>query len=954
MPKIKTRETHKDIKVLDKASIAGERMKNAFIRSKDTAANLADDGQITPEEYAEDRVQYAAEDLAHDAGHTVTDQGKKLARRGRDAVREHREHPKEPKQTYEPTAEQPPAQEAARRSAIHQAEERAAASRQSEYPVEWNEIKSESFSSEAPEHFTPTEAPVQPVPQEATAEPEVSYSPSPYSARTFQRDPEPDVRETSLPRLKTREGYEASAYNEETPTPSETKHRAQQLLKQNTTSVPENHKNAPGIHEVSSAEIKEAGPTFWDQPLTVQEEVRPTFWDEPLSRSEGARPIFWDEHQVRPEQSVSSYKVYTDHGHMRPVDSRKGIKTLDAVSPEAAPEIKQLTPTERGRQFAIKQAEQRAKMTSTEQEWPSVRPDNADIAPASPASVTAPRMEAAEPELPSVSHQNVEPMSKRVEDHKVKTAKNKTGQAPRSASTPHTGTTTVETVSDSPAMPSPYGRSVIGQRELGKAAEEAKKRPGKGAIKTAERTEKTIKQSARSTQKATVKTAQKTAKSSQKVIKTAEQTSKTAIKTAQATAKATQKSAQAAAKAAQKAAAVARETARAAAVAAKAVAKAVAAAVKAIIAGVKELVAAIAAGGWVAVVAIVLICLIGLILVSPFGIFFSGSNRDDGAVSASAAVARVNYDFAAQLGALQEGDYDDIVISGSMADWPEVLAVFAVKVAGSEDVDAMDVATLDPARVAKLTAVFWDMNNISSEVETIDHPDSDPDDEVDDSWTESILHITITAKTAEEMKTQYRFSEKQKTMLDELLENRDALLELIGDLQYISADAESVMRHLPDDLSDERRKVVKTACSLVGKVNYFWGGKSLVIGWDSRWGSIQKVWAEGSSTTGTYRPYGLDCSGFVDWVFYNMSGGTYVIGHGGGAASQHDYCHRISFEEAAPGDLVFYPEDEHVGIVAGWSETEELMIIHCASGYNNVVITGVAGFESIGRPFYFD
>ena len=56
MPKIKTRETHRDIKVLDKASVAGERMKNAFIRSKDTAKNLADDGQITPEEYAEDSV----------------------------------------------------------------------------------------------------------------------------------------------------------------------------------------------------------------------------------------------------------------------------------------------------------------------------------------------------------------------------------------------------------------------------------------------------------------------------------------------------------------------------------------------------------------------------------------------------------------------------------------------------------------------------------------------------------------------------------------------------------------------------------------------------------------------------------------------------------------------------------------------------------------------------------
>lgn len=54
-----------------------------------------------------------------------------------------------------------------------------------------------------------------------------------------------------------------------------------------------------------------------------------------------------------------------------------------------------------------------------------------------------------------------------------------------------------------------------------------------------------------------------------------------------------------------------------------------------------------------------------------------------------------------------------------------------------------------------------------------------------------------------------------------------------------------------------------------------------MIGWDSRWGTMQKVWAAGSPSTGTYRPYGMDCSGFVDWVFYNMSGGSYIIGHGG-------------------------------------------------------------------------
>lgn len=113
------------------------------------------------------------------------------------------------------------------------------------------------------------------------------------------------------------------------------------------------------------------------------------------------------------------------------------------------------------------------------------------------------------------------------------------------------------------------------------------------------------------------------------------------------------------------------------------------------------------------------------------------------------------------------------------------------------------------------------------------------------------------------------------------------------------------------------------------------------------------MWADGNSTTGTYRPYGLDCSGFVDWTFYNVSNGEYVIGHGGGARMQHTYCTSISWEESQPGDLVFYPEDTHVGIVGGRDENGNLLIVHCASGANNVVITGLVGFTSIGRPLYY-
>ena len=253
--------------------------------------------------------------------------------------------------------------------------------------------------------------------------------------------------------------------------------------------------------------------------------------------------------------------------------------------------------------------------------------------------------------------------------------------------------------------------------------------------------------------------------------------------------------------------------------------------------------------------------------------------------------------------------------------------MFAAKVAGSDGADAADVATIDADRIGRLKAVFWDMNALTSEVETIDHPDSDPDDDTDDSWTEKILHITLTPKAAADMPTAYGFTTRQTDALDELLSDRAALSALAEDLTVTRADARELLDALPDDLDLERRAVVEAACSLVGKVNYHWDGKTLVIGWDSRWGQLQKVTAEGNSTTGTYRPYGLDCSGFVDWVFYNATDGAYYPGHGGGATMQHSYCTPISWEDTLPSDLVFYPGDEHVG-TAG-EVVAEVVIVYC-------------------------
>lgn len=340
---------------------------------------------------------------------------------------------------------------------------------------------------------------------------------------------------------------------------------------------------------------------------------------------------------------------------------------------------------------------------------------------------------------------------------------------------------------------------------------------------------------------------------------------------------------------------------------------------------------------------------------APFGVLFAGENVGEGNVPVSAAIAQINFRFNELLEELQTEElYDEVKLQGDMALWTEVLAVFAAKVAGA-DADATDVATMDADRIDKLEAVFREMNEVSHEVESIEHSDSNPDDEIDDSWTERILHITITPKSAEKMLEQYRFSSYQASAMKELLEQEAMLQELVEDTTWLCEEAKTVLQRLTEDLSPERRAVIEAACSLVGKVDYFWGGKSLELGWDERWGQLQKVWAVGNSTTGTYRPFGLDCSGFVDWVFYNATDGEVILGRGGGAASQHSYCTNISWEEAQIGDLVFYADDSHVGIVVGWDETGGILVVHCSAEYKNVAITKKKGFHVVGRPkMYFD
>ena len=91
------------------------------------------------------------------------------------------------------------------------------------------------------------------------------------------------------------------------------------------------------------------------------------------------------------------------------------------------------------------------------------------------------------------------------------------------------------------------------------------------------------------------------------------------------------------------------------------------------------------------------------------------------------------------------------------------------------------------------------------------------------------------------------------------------------------------------------------------------------------------------------RPNGLDCSGFVTWAFHNAGFSESAIGHG--TSTQVSKGTRISLSSAQPGDLAFYNDTSHVGIVGGKDASGNVLVIHCSSGYNNVVVTtGGLGF----------
>ena len=329
-------------------------------------------------------------------------------------------------------------------------------------------------------------------------------------------------------------------------------------------------------------------------------------------------------------------------------------------------------------------------------------------------------------------------------------------------------------------------RKVKEKREISRTLSEAKNTGGKTVQAAKNAAAKPIEEKPQKAVK-TVDRSLKGVKHGARGIKTTQRSAKTA----QQAAKATQKTAKATARATKAAVHTAKAAAKAAVTGIKAAARATAAAAKATAAAVKGLIAAIAAGGWVAILVILLICMVGMIIGSCFGLFY-GSDSTGSGVSVTQAVTNLNGEFQSHIQEIETAnphDRQEITSNDGVLsiNWEDVLAVFSAKVTGAEN--GSQVASLDDAQVDELRNIMWEMNMVSSSTHTESHEFEST--EVDEGGneithtetvTETILEITITHKSPEDMAKQYSFNARQNEYLALMSEpeNQNLWAELLG------------------------------------------------------------------------------------------------------------------------------------------------------------------------------
>lgn len=209
--------------------------------------------------------------------------------------------------------------------------------------------------------------------------------------------------------------------------------------------------------------------------------------------------------------------------------------------------------------------------------------------------------------------------------------------------------------------------------------------------------------------------------------------------------------------------------------------------------------------------------------------------------------------------------------------------------------------------------------------------------------------ITLKAMTPEDLLAYYGYTDE--AILNEYEERYKAIDTALNglDLQttIFTESPESVQENtgsknlanynIPEDISEERKRIVDTALSLVGKVPYLWGGKSSKPGIDETW------WQYLSNG----KQNGLDCSGFVRWVFQTTGYDNDITNKLWSTYQMRSDLEDISRDELQPGDIGLLKDNDvgtnHCGIYIGNG-----LWVHCSSSAKTVTVNSF-GFRFFKR-----
>ena len=211
-------------------------------------------------------------------------------------------------------------------------------------------------------------------------------------------------------------------------------------------------------------------------------------------------------------------------------------------------------------------------------------------------------------------------------------------------------------------------------------------------------------------------------------------------------------------------------------------------AIRHFLASLHSLITILAAGAGAALGIVIVISLVAFVSGSAYGIFFAANALGSDTITVQQAVETLTAEYRDRLEEISDTvqhDRQDITANDDVyyIRWQDVLAVFSSYVAGSEQ--GAPVAALTENQVDKLWEIMWAMNAVdySTRAETTVIETTDKNGKVTTTEiTETVLVISLTHKTPDEMAADYHFTSRQNTYLQLLQDPQyeELWAELLG------------------------------------------------------------------------------------------------------------------------------------------------------------------------------